>query len=165
MGQYTVGDVILCGAKAQGLVSRAIKLGSWLRGYPKAARAFSHTALIIDTDGTIAEAASKGVRRAHVSKYHADDIRHVHTHVDEHDQAQVLAFAEAVMAARTGYGFVTFAGLALYCLTGGSLCVQKAGTAICSGFVADALTRAGEIFERPPYACMPADLAVHFDVT
>ena len=50
-------------------------------------------------------------------------------------------------------------------MTGAQLCVQLAGTAICSGFVSDALTRAGLIWARPPFSMMPADLARHFKVT
>lgn len=159
-----VGDFLLTGIKAQGIVSWAIKLGALLRGYDKPFRRFSHTALVIGADGTLAEALAKGVATSPISKYAPADYVIVRTHVDSHDAAQVLAFAEAVLAARTKYGFVTFAGLALYCLTGASLCIQKAGTAICSGFVSDALTRAGFIWPRPPYAMMPADLARFFDV-
>jgi hypothetical protein len=33
------------------------------------------------------------------------------------------------------------------------------GTAICSGFVAEALVRTGVIFEKPPSHMMPSDLA------
>jgi hypothetical protein len=35
---------------------------------------------------------------------------------------------------------------------------------ICSGFVCAALTRAGFIWKRPPFAMMPTVLARHFDV-
>jgi hypothetical protein len=59
---------------------------------------------------------------------------------------------------------VTIFGFGLYCVTGGQICIQKAGTAICSGFVSDALTRAGYIWPRPPFAMMPADLARYFEV-
>jgi hypothetical protein len=159
-----VGDFLLTGIKAQGIVSWAIKTGALLRGYPKPFRRFSHSALVIAADGTLAEAVAKGVVRSPISKYAPADYAIVRTHVDEHDALQVLAFADAVLAARTRYGFVTFVGLALYCLTGAQLCIQKAGTAICSGFVSDALTRAGFIWPRPPFAMMPADLAQHFDV-
>jgi uncharacterized protein YycO len=159
-----VGDFILTGVKAQGIVSLAIKLGAWLRRYEKPFRRFSHTALVIDDDGTLAEAVAKGVVRTPLSHYHDDDYVLVRAGVDEHDAAQVVDFAEAVLEARTKYGFVTFVGLAIYCLTGAQLCIQKAGTAICSGFACDALTRAGFIWPRPPYAMMPADLAKYFDV-
>jgi hypothetical protein len=167
-----VGDFMLTGVKAQGIVSWAIKTGSWLRRYEKPYRRFSHTALVIGDDGEIAEAIATGVVRSPLTKYEQDDYVLVRTQVDAHDRSQLLEFAEAVLGARepgnkatTRYGFWTFAGLALYCVTGAQLCVQLAGTAICSGFVSDALTRAGFIWARPPFSMMPADLARHFKVT
>ena len=159
-----VGDFLLTGLKAQGLVSWAIKTGSYLRGYEKRFRRFSHSALVIAEDGTLAEARARGVVKSPLSHYDAADYVLVRTHVDDHDAKQVLAFAQSVLDARTRYGFATFAGLGLYCLTGAQLCIQQAGTAICSGFVSDALTRAGFIWPRPPFAMMPADLARYFDV-
>jgi hypothetical protein len=165
-----VGDFLLTGVKAQGIVSWAIKTGSWLRRYPKPYRRFSHTALVIAEDGELAEAIARGVVRSPIAKYDQADYVVVRAGVDEHDRGQVLAFAEAVLGvrgfpkAKTRYGFWTFAGLALYCVTGAQLCVQLAGTAICSGFVSDALTRAGFIWARPPFSMMPADLAQHFEV-
>jgi len=159
-----VGDFLLTGLRSQGIVSWAIRTGSWLRRYEKPFRRFSHTALVIADDGTLAEARATGVVRTPLSRYDPADYVLVRTEVGDHDRAQVLAFAESVLAARTGYGFVTFVGLAFYCLTGAQVCIQQAGTAICSGFVCDALTRAGFIWPRPPYAMMPADLARFFDV-
>jgi hypothetical protein len=163
--EVRAGDFLLTGATGQGLVSKAIKLGSWLRGYDKPFRRFSHTVLIVNPNGMAVEAASSGVQQTHISNFKDEDYVIVHTNVDEHDQPQIIQFVWAVLEAKTKYGFVTFAGLALYCLTGGQLCIQKAGTAICSGLVCDALTRAGYIWDRPPYAMMPADLAKHFGVT
>lgn len=159
------GDFLLTGVAHQGPITAAIKLGSAIRGYDKPFRRFSHTALIIDGVGNVCEAVDKGVRFANISRFKDNDYVIVHTNVDEHDQKQILDYCNAVVAAKYTYGFVTFAGLGLYCLTGGQLCVQKAGTAICSGLVSEALTRAGYVWERPPYAMMPADLAKHFNVT
>jgi hypothetical protein len=159
-----VGDFLLTGLKAQGIVSWAIKLGALLRGYPRPFRRFSHAALVIASDGTLAEALAQGVVRSPISKYAPADYAIVRTGVDEHDAHELLAFADAVLAARTRYGFATFVGLGLYCLTGAQVCIQQAGTAICSGFVSDALTRAGYVWPRPPFAMMPADLARFFDV-
>ena len=158
------GDFLLTGVKAQGIVSWAIKTGAWLRRYKKPYRRFSHTALVIADDGTLAEAVAKGVVRTPLAHYDKADYVLVRTNVVEHDREQILAYADSVLAARTKYGFPTFAGLALYCLTGASLCIQSAGTAICSGFVSDALTRAGYIWPRPPFSMMPADLAEYFEV-
>ena len=160
-----VGDFLLTGVKQQGIISRAIKFGSLLRRYDRPYRRFSHAALVISADGALAEALAHGVCQNPISKYDPANYRIVRTHVDAHDQAQLLAFASSVLKSReNGYGYPTIAGLALYCLTGAQLCVQTAGTAICSGFVCDALTRAGYIWERPPFAMMPADLASHFNV-
>lgn len=158
------GDFLLTGVTAQGFVSWAIKVGSWLRRYEAPFRRFSHAALVIDDDGTLAEALSKGVRRSPLSKYTRADYVLVRTGVADHDRAQILRFAEAVLDARTRYGFATMFGLGLYCVTGAQLTIQLSGTAICSGFVSDALTRAGFIWPRPPFAMMPADLARCFDV-
>jgi hypothetical protein len=157
-----IGDFVLTGIKSQGIVSLAIKLGALLRGFPKEYRRFSHSALIVGEDGAIVEAVSSGVKRNNLSKYEPADYVLVRTKVDHHDAVQVLAFADAVVQAREKYGFLTFVGLAIYCLTGTRLCIQTAGTAICSGFVCDALTRAGFIWPRPPYVMMPADLARYF---
>jgi len=59
----------------------------------------------------------------------------------------------------------TLLAIALQLSTGSRFGFARASTAICSGFVADALTRAGYIFERPPSFTMPADLAKLFSVT
>lgn len=151
------GDVILSGAKSQGVVSYAIKLGQRLRGFNKDERQWTHCYLVLG-DAVLIEAAKPGVRLTSPKVLHEADWELIETHVDDHDMVQVREFTQSVLNAKWDYGFLTFAGLALYCATGGQLCIQKAGTAICSGLVADALTRAGYVFPRPPYACMPADL-------
>lgn len=156
------GDVILTGRKAQGIISKAIKLGSKLRGADGLADRFSHSALVTTSDGEICEAQEKGVVFAHISKYDKDDYIVIHTGCEPWDQLQIIDYAESVVAHRTGYGFLTFAGLALYCLTGASLVVGQAGTAICSGFVCDALTRAGVIWPRPPFSMMPFQIYQHY---
>ena len=159
-----MGDFLLTGIKAQGIVSWAIKAGSLLRGFEAPYRRFSHAALVIDDRGTLAEALGKGVTRSPLSKYEAANYVLVRTGVQEPDRSQILDYAEAVLDARTRYGFWTIFGLGLYCLAGAQICIQRAGTAICSGFVSDALTRAGYVWPRPPFAMMPADLARYFDV-
>jgi hypothetical protein len=159
-----VGDILLTGIRSQGVFSWAIKVGSWLRRYEAPHRRFSHAVLVISEDGSIAEALSKGVVQDNLSKYDAANYVLVRVNVEPHDQHQVLDFAESVLTERTAYGFITIVGLALFCLSGAQLCIQQAGTAICSGFVSDALTRAGHVWPRPPFAMMPADLAQYFDV-
>jgi hypothetical protein len=159
------GDVVLVEALGQGWISRSIVLGARLRqGWGSPHARYSHCAVVYDapTDDPdavrIVEAtASSGVHRTFLSKY-AGRGKVLHLHVGEEDWKEMKAFLDDVLAARPGYGFVTYAGLTLYALTGTKLCLQEAGTATCAGLVCDALTRAGLIWRRPPYACTPADI-------
>jgi len=107
----------------------------------------------------IVEATGRsGVHKAFLSKYGRVTCKIISTQVDEHDWKQMKAFLDSVLHAREGYDWLAYAGLTLYALTGTRLCLQTAGTAICSGLACDALTRAGFIWSRPPYACTPADI-------
>ena len=59
-GGLRVGDFLLTGITRRGRVSLAIKIGSLLRGYNRDFRRFSHAALVIGPDGTLAEALATG---------------------------------------------------------------------------------------------------------
>lgn len=164
----TPGDIVLTGKKAQGVVSLAIKLGSKLRyGLNSPHTKYSHAALVVGYNGELVEAQGRGVKRANISKYALKDYDIVLAHVDEHDRKQVVDFADSVVEAKTKYGVLTFIGLAIYCATAPlpfipTINVQGSGTAICSGFVCDALTRAGFTWQREPYVMMPSDIAAYF---
>jgi hypothetical protein len=99
-----VGDFLLTGVQAQGIVSRAIKAGSWLRRFEAPYRRFSHAALVIDEGGTLAEALGRGVTRSPLTKYEAANYVLVRTGVVEPDRGQMLRFAKAVLDARTVTG-------------------------------------------------------------
>jgi hypothetical protein len=60
---------------------------------------------------------------------------------------------------RTQYGWLTIASIILTLLTNSRIVFGMIGTAVCSGFVAEALVRTGIIFDKPPSHMMPADLA------
>lgn len=136
---------------------------------------YSHCALIVPPPAGehglwIAEAAKVGVRR-HAFRFASGDYTHIPTHLDEMSRARVLEFVDDTIAVRETYGFLVFAGLSLYCITGSKLVVQKAGTSICSGFVCGALAGAGPdvargklryTWPRPPAAMMPANIAAYF---
>jgi hypothetical protein len=112
---------------------------------------------------TIVEArASATVRRVFLAKY-LKRYAVVHTEVDDDDWVEVKEFLDSVLAARARYDLVGYAWLTVYALTGTRVCVQRAGTATCSGLVADALTRRGFVWTRPPYAMTPADIAADLD--
>ena len=157
------GDVVLIQRRSQGPVSMAITFGAKLRyGCASPHTKYSHAAIVYDAADPvrIVEAtAASGVRRALLAKYDPAEYDVVHTKVHDDDWKQVKAFLDKVLDARTSYDYVTQIGLAVYAVTGTRLCVQRAGTAICSGLVCDALTRAGIIWKRPPYACTPADIS------
>lgn len=155
------GDVILTGVKAKGWVSRLIKFGAWVARYPAAARRFSHVALVIDAD-TIVEAIGRGVVYSPIGKYRADDCVLIPMGVAEHDQAQIRAFASSVVAAHTAYGYPSFIACGFNCLLAHfkwrPFTFAVAHTKICSALVADALTRAGVIWDKPLEVVMPADI-------
>ena len=164
------GDVVLVDGVGQGLVSVSIAVGERLRyGRASPYARWTHTAIVYDAPDQdpdrikIVEAtAGARVHMAFISKYENRSAV-VHTHVDKHDWEQVKEFLDEVLEARAKYDPVAYAGLTLYALTGTSLCIQRAGTATCSGLVADALTRRGFVWKRPPYAMTPADIAADLE--
>ena len=164
------GDVVLVDELGQGLVSASIALGEVLRyGCASPYTQWTHTAIVYDAsfqdpaDVSIVEArASTRVHKTSLSKY-ANHYAIVHTKVDDSDWLEVKHFLDNVLEKRERYDYVAYAGLLLYDLFASNVCIQRAGTATCSGLVADALTRAGYIWTRPPYATTPANIAADLD--
>lgn len=143
------------------LVSRLIRFGQRLRHEDRYAR-WNHAVLILSEDGRIAEALSQGVVENHISKYEGEDYYLVRLQgVRDEDRNQMMVFARSVLDSldRTEYGWLTIASMILTLLTSSRFVFGMVGTAICSGFVAEALVRTGVIFEKPPSHMLPADLA------
>jgi hypothetical protein len=157
------GDVILVDRNAQGWISWSVKFGAKLRyGFLNPNTQYSHAAIVYDAQEpvTIVEAtALSGVQLAYLSKYERSEYVVVPAHITAHDFNQVQAYLDSVLDERASYDFTTIAGLSLYAATGSKLCVQHAGSVTCSGLVCEALTRAGVVWKRPPYACTPADIS------
>jgi hypothetical protein len=155
------GDVLL--TYRPDFYNRLIEIGQRQR-YPRRPdlTRWSHAALVIDDDGELAEALPNGVRRTHIERYSDVEYVIVRTHVDEHDRPQVTEFAAASVGIK--YDWVTVVSVTLALLTGMSLSFSLENQLICSGFVAEALTRAGYIFHRSPSHMTPADLAWFFRV-
>lgn len=164
------GDVVLVDELGQGLVSASIALGEVMRyGRASPYTHWTHTAIVYDApvqdpaDIWIVEArASTRVHKAFLSKY-VNHYAIVHTGVDESDWREVKDFLDSVLARRAKYDYVAYLGLLLYDVSATNVCIQRAGTATCSGLVADALTRAGFTWTRPPYATTPANIADDLD--
>lgn len=165
------GDIILTGRKHQGIASEAIRLGSKFRyGFDSPYAVWPHCAIVYDANlGIACEASKPGVRTGYIEERFGDDWTLVPTNVSDADWIEVKAFLDSCIAAKWKYGVATFVGLGVYCLTSAVpflpvICFQQTGTAVCSGLVCEALTRAGYIWDLPPFFMMPADLAAHFDV-
>lgn len=167
MGQpIREGDVVLVDGLGQGWVSLSIAAGEMMRhGRNSPYARWTHVAIVYEAPDQspdrikIVEATERaGVHKAYISKYENRSAI-VHTHVGTQDWGEVRRFLDSVLEARSKYDLVAYAGLTVYALTGTHLCIQRAGTVTCSGLVADALTRRGFIWQRPPYAMTPADIA------
>lgn len=165
------GDIILTGRKHQGLASSTIRLGSKIRfGFKSPYVIWPHCAIVYDAAANVScEAGKKGVALGDITERFGDDYYLIDTGVTDADWLQVKAFLDSCLAAKWRYGVAIFAGLGVYCLSSlipfiPRICFQQTGTAVCSGLVCEALTRAGFIWELPPFWMMPADLAAHFDV-
>ena len=124
---------------------------------------YNHAALVLNADGDLAEALADGVVRTRISKYLPGDYHVVHVNAHPHDQAQILEFAESVLEQKWKYSWATIAGLALVTF-GSRVAFSTAGSSICSGFVCDALTRAGVIWPFPAHRMMPADVAAFYEL-
>lgn len=163
---FSPGDFIL--THGDHWTSKMIRFGqkrTWTGDRAKYA-SWNHAALILDAPGFLAEALADGVVYSHISKYKDRDYTVVHIDMNAEDRVQVLRFADAVLNARWKYSYTTIGQLGftlLFRSTGAEWTIGKVGTAICSGFVSEALVRAGFIWPVPPAFMMPAHLAEYFD--
>ena len=161
---FQPGDFLL--TQGHGITSRLIHFGQALRywGADRKYAFWSHTALVVSSGGEIVEALGSGVRRSNISKYSEKSRHVVHlSGVSDSDRSQIVRFAEHCLKQK--YGYLTIVSIAFSLLTGAKLSFGIDGQEICSGLVARALERAGEIFSEEPWHMMPASLAKFYDVT
>jgi hypothetical protein len=122
---------------------------------------FSHSFIVhhVDADGTvcITEAHASGVHTARLH-YRPGDYVWLQTSTllaGPDDEEEMRALLDSVTAARWRYDYGTFAGLAVYCITGAFLAPAGVGTAICSGLTSEALVRGRAIWPLTAYRMMP----------
>lgn len=152
------GDFLLCHRK--GFASAVIRWGERIR-FRSGAR-WSHCALI-ETPDTIIEALTKGVVRNPLSNYRHIEYILVRTELSQEDQAQAIAFARSCIG--EPYSFLTDFAIAIRFLTPGrGLWFGLNGSQICSGLVAQALTRGWAIFSKNPASISPAEVAQDYRV-
>jgi hypothetical protein len=165
-GAYRGGYVVL--VHGTHLMARLVRLGQRLRftGDQRRYAWWNHVALVLDGEGNLAEALPTGVMCTNITKYVGTDYYLIEVELSPQDEQEVVAFAQSVLDApeRTKYDWWTIASLTISQLTGSRIVFGKIGTAICSGFVSEALVRAGAIFPRPPDYMTPADLADYFHI-
>ena len=125
---------------------------------------WSHSALIVEKDGTLVEAEISGVRRNPISRYRADEYHLVRlgSAFSSEGRASAVAFANTQVG--QGFGFLDMFGASLYLLFGWPLRLVRSGHEICSGLVVRALQAGGLVPELDPALTLPADLAKRFDV-
>jgi hypothetical protein len=121
---------------------------------------WTHSALIVSSDGDICEALEKGVTRDNISKYRDTDYLVVRVTASAQQRRLACGFAEA----RCGdeYGVLNFAGLVVQSLFGWNLSLHMDGQFICSGLVARATEKYIEAYPRSPENMMPGDLAFYW---
>ena len=146
--------------------SRVIRWGQKLRihGADRKYVRWTHAALIVDADGALIEAVGKGVRRWHLDRYRDAEYVVVHVETSEENRDEVVRFAEWALATRSEYSRLSTVSIGLSMLTGSRLTFFIDGQFVCSGLVAAALERTGNIFDRNSANIAPADLAKYFRV-
>jgi hypothetical protein len=163
VSQPCPGDFLL--THSNSWTGRLIRFGQQIRYFGKDAKYahWSHAALFVNSDGDIIEAIGSGVQRRNVYAYAGTEY-HVLALSDVSDSDRQQAVRFAFHCLNESYGFLTILSIALSLLTGAKFGFGVDGQLICSGLVARALERTGEIFEHDPWHMMPADLAQHFDL-
>jgi hypothetical protein len=159
------GDFVL--TRGHDWASSMITVGQWLRYHGENERFayWTHTALFTDENGGIIEALGSGVMDGNISKYTPIDYTVVRIEgVSDQDRQHEVGFAQDCRDKNAEYGYTTIISIALSLLCGGRFGFGIDGQEICSGLVARALERTGEIFEREPWHMMPADLAQWYQV-
>jgi hypothetical protein len=152
------GDFLLS-RREHAFMGKCIRFFQRFKLAPEYAK-WSHAFLSLGGD-TIQEALEWGQERNSIETYRDAELLHVQLDdVPWHDIKQMMEFADSCYYHKRTYGYMTIASLAISLVTDNKLMFSKAGTAICSGFVAEALVRAGYIFDKPPDYVTPGDLAV-----
>lgn len=126
---------------------------------------WTHSALIVGTDGTIVEALAEGVRRTNISKYAGVQTKVISLPVPADDPRRAYAARFALGQVGDGYGVADFISLAFSMLFGNRWSTHQDGKPICSELVSRATESVTD--HGYPYASermMPSDLDRYFDV-
>ena len=156
--EVSAGDVIFR-AGNQHEMSVAISVGQFLRKETRAFAKWNHVMLVLDGEGRTAHSTGEGLVAGRLSDLRDRPYALVQADCSDEDRAQIVAFADDMLAKHPTWGWVAAGSQLFSLLTGSRVVFGKLGTITCSGFVAEALLRTGAIFDRPAALMSPADLA------
>jgi uncharacterized protein YycO len=161
---FVPGDFILAHRHhfLAGLISLAQK--HRFKGADAVYAHWSHSALIVEVDGTLVEAEISGVRRNPIARYRADEYHLVRLGSVFSPEGRARAVDYANTQVGQGFGFLDMFGASVYLLVGWPLRLVRSGHEICSGLVVRALQAGGLVPELDPVLTLPADLAKLFDI-
>jgi hypothetical protein len=160
---FAPGDFIL--AHRHHFLARLISLAQKRRfkGSDAAFAHWSHTALVVETDGALVEAEIMGVRQNPISRYRPDEYLLVRLGSEFSSEGRSRAVAYASEQVGQGFGFLDMFGASLYLLFGWPVRLMRRGHEICSGLVVRALQAGGQVPQLDPLLTLPADLAKLYD--
>lgn len=162
--EFEPGDFIL--AHRNHFLARLISLAQKRRfkGADVVFAHWSHTALVVETDGALVEAEIVGVRQNPISAYRAYEYHLVRfgSEFSSDGRSRAVAYAKAQVG--QGFGFLDMFGASLYLLFGWPVRLARRDHEICSGLVVRALQAGGLVPKLDPFLTLPADLAKLYDV-
>lgn len=145
-----------------GLISLAQKRR--FRGQDAVYAHWSHTAMLVEKDGSLVEAEITGVRQNPISRYRSNEYHLVRLGEEFSDEGRARAVAFSKAQIGDGFGFLDLFGAGLYLLFGWKMRLVRHGHEICSGLVTAALQAGGLVPDLDPALTLPADLAKLFEV-
>ena len=161
---FVPGDFILAHRHhfLAGLISLAQKRR--FKGADAVYAHWSHTAIVVEKDGSLVEAEITGVRQNPISRYRDDEYHLVRLGPEFASQDRAAAVAYSRDQVGQGFGFLDMFGASLYLLFGWPVRLARRGHEICSGLVVRALQAGGQLPQLDPLLTLPADLAKLYDV-
>ncbi|MEO8745541.1 MAG: hypothetical protein ABI334_04005 [Candidatus Dormiibacterota bacterium] len=156
------GDFILTHRhnSVAGLISQAEKRR--FHGSDAAYAHWSHSALIVEKDGSLVEAEVMGVERNPISRYKSDEYHLVRLGPDFSAEGRARTAVYATDQVGQGFGFLDLVGASAFLLFGWQLRLMRRNHQICSGLVVRALQAGGLVPDLDPFLTFPADLAKRF---
>lgn len=119
---------------------------------------------MIDDDGHVIEAETRGIVRSPITKYRPDEYHVVRLggRLDARSRSRVTGYARSQIG--QAFGFLDMLGASIHLLTGLPLRMVRKHHEICSSLVVRSLQEGGLLEELDPALTLPADLAKRFDV-